>query len=139
MYQVNTTKIEAILRYLEKQMKVLDGWKETEDTFGIRQLALERLLHVSIESVTDVGNLLIDGFIMRDPGSYEDIIDILRDEQVIDREMADQFKALVGCRHAVLKAYTSLTYDWVEENMFRFKAVISSFPEAVRAYLKKEL
>ena len=31
----------------------------------------------------DVGNLMIDGFIMRDPGSYEDIIDILIDEKVI--------------------------------------------------------
>ncbi|GAA3319942.1 hypothetical protein GCM10020331_028930 [Ectobacillus funiculus] len=29
----------------------------------------------------DVGNAIIDGFIMRDPGSYEDIIDILVDEK----------------------------------------------------------
>ena len=31
---------------------------------------------------------MIDGFIMRDPGSYEDIIDIMEDERVITTEMA---------------------------------------------------
>ena len=35
-----------------------------------------------MESMMDVGNLMIDGFIMRDPGSYEDIIDILVDEKL---------------------------------------------------------
>lgn len=29
---------------------------------------------------------MIDGFIMRDPGSYEDIIDILVDERVIPKD-----------------------------------------------------
>ena len=47
------------------------------------QLALERMVQISIDSVLDVGNAMIDGFIMRDPGSYEDIIDILLDEKVI--------------------------------------------------------
>ena len=36
-----------------------------------------------IESIIDVGNTMIDGFIMRDPGGYEDIIDIMEDEKVI--------------------------------------------------------
>ena len=31
---------------------------------------------------------MIDGFIMRDPGGYEDIIDIMEDEKVITKEMS---------------------------------------------------
>ncbi len=57
--------------------------------------ALERIAHVIIESIIDVGNSMIDGFIMRDPGSYEDIIDIMEDEKVITAEMADPLKHVI--------------------------------------------
>ena len=39
---------------------------------------------------------MIDGFIMRDPGSYDDIIDIMEDEKVISSEMADPLKKVIG-------------------------------------------
>ncbi|MCG6197821.1 DUF86 domain-containing protein, partial [Anoxybacillus sp. LAT_38] len=54
----------------------------------VAEAAMERALHLSIEAVIDVGNALIDGFIMRDPGSYSDIVEILRDERVISDEQA---------------------------------------------------
>ena len=38
---------------------------------------------------------MIDGFIMRDPGSYEDIIDIMEDEKVITSEMSDPLKRVI--------------------------------------------
>ena len=46
----------------------------------------------------DVGNSMIDGFIMRDPGSYDDIIDILEDEKVITTEMSESYKRVVPLR-----------------------------------------
>ena len=51
----------------------------------IEKKALERIVHLLIENVLDVGNAMIDGFIMRDPGSYDDIIDILVDEKVVKK------------------------------------------------------
>ena len=60
----------------------------------IFQNCIERITHNTIESFMDVGNLIIDGFIMRDPGSYDDIIDILIDEKVIASEMEKPFKEL---------------------------------------------
>ena len=41
---------------------------------------------------------MIDGFIMRDPGSYDDIIDILEDEKVIQSEQAIPLKAFISLR-----------------------------------------
>ena len=82
MYFVDRIKIEQMLRFLESQLARLEekqDWNQNEFT----QLALERMIQISIDSVLDVGNAMIDGFIMRDPGSYEDIIDILLDEKVI--------------------------------------------------------
>ena len=53
----------------------------------------------------DVGNLIIDGFIMRDPGSYEDIIDIFVDEKVITTDMEAPLKAVVGLRKMLVSEF----------------------------------
>ena len=64
------------------------NWKSGIHTFNTyEKLALERVNYLLIESIIDVGNSMIDGFIMRDPGSYEDIIDILVDEKVMERRI----------------------------------------------------
>ena len=74
---------ELLALYEEKE-----DWKASL----IESLALARLAHVIVESMIDVGNTMIDGFIMRDPGGYEDIIDIMEDEKVITAEMSDPLK-----------------------------------------------
>ena len=51
---------------------------------------------MTIEAILDVGNSMIDGFIMRDPGSYDDIIDIMEDEKVITEEMSTSIKRIIG-------------------------------------------
>lgn len=83
MYFVDRGKIEETLTFMEAKLSAFaeqSQWKT-----AIEQAALERIAHTVIESMLDVGNTMIDGFIMRDPGSYEDIIDILEDEQVIEK------------------------------------------------------
>ena len=36
-----------------------------------------------IESSVDIGNMIIDAFILRDPGNYKDVIDILELEMLL--------------------------------------------------------
>jgi len=80
VYFVDRNKITTNLQYLDKLLAIFEAeenWLQSD----ITKLAVERIGHNVMESMMDVGNLMIDGFIMRDPGSYEDIIDILIDEK----------------------------------------------------------
>lgn len=140
MYQVNTEKIEQHLVYLER---VLANISPVLASGGVKDeltaLALQRALHIALETVADVGNYLIDGFIMRDPGSYEDIVDILLDETVIDAPMADAWKEIVNMRKPLITHYP----DVQDENVFTLlqthSGMLAAFPNRVRDYLKKEL
>lgn len=136
MYFVNREKINETLTHMETMLSRLDQLEG--DAFTI-ELAKQRLAVHLMEGVIDVGNSMIDGFIMRDPGSYEDIVDILLDERVLDAETAEATKALVGLRaHYVREFVTadSARFDaWVERNRPTFEA----FPEQVRRYLEVEL
>lgn len=136
MYFVNREKINETLTHMETMLSRLDQLEG--DAFTI-ELAKQRLAVHLMEGVIDVGNSMIDGFIMRDPGSYEDIVDILLDERVLDAETAEATKALVGLRaHYVREFVTadSARFDlWVD----RDKSTFEAFPEQVRRYLEVEL
>lgn len=81
MYFVDRSKIEKTLGFFEHQLALFDSQTDWQSEIG--ELALQRIGHLLIECILDTGNDMIDGFIMRDPGSYDDIMDILVDEKVV--------------------------------------------------------
>jgi uncharacterized protein YutE (UPF0331/DUF86 family) len=137
MYFVDREKIEEILVYMEKQLDLF----QSRPSWGspVEQLALERISHTIIESILDTGNAMIDGFIMRDPGSYEDIIDILLDEKVITKEMEINLKNLIGFRKMVVQEYTQVEHDEVLKSLKDNMGALQLFPTHVRKYLTNEL
>ncbi|WP_456273471.1 DUF86 domain-containing protein [Bacillus sp. AK031] len=137
MYFVDREKIEEILKYMEKQLHLFqekDSWKT-----DVEMLALERVCHTVIESILDTGNAMIDGFIMRDPGSYEDIIDILLDEKVITKEMEVSLKNVISYRKMVVQEYTQINHEAVAKSMSENIESLRLFPVYVRNYLTNEL
>jgi uncharacterized protein YutE (UPF0331/DUF86 family) len=137
MYFVDRQKIENILRFLEKQLSVYRTYQDWEDVRSM--LALERIVQTSMDSVLDVGNDLIDGFIMRDPGSYEDIVDILLDEKVITESMSLQFKKLLPLRKMLVQDYLDLTHEELSTAFKENYEAFAAYPEAVRQYIQHEL
>ena len=88
MYFVDRSKIEETLKFFDT---LLTEVTQSAYQSTLEKLGLERLAHMLVESIIDVGNMMIDGFIMRDPGSYEDIIDILVDEKVLPEDESDSY------------------------------------------------
>jgi uncharacterized protein YutE (UPF0331/DUF86 family) len=137
MYFVDREKIEEILKYLEKLIHLFLNQKEWSTP--LEKAALERLNHMMIESVLDVGNSMIDGFIMRDPGSYDDIIDILMDEKVISAETGSSLKILIQYRKQLVQSYTDVDHRELQETFSTHLQELANFVPNVRNYLTNEL
>jgi uncharacterized protein YutE (UPF0331/DUF86 family) len=141
MYQVNVSKIEQMLIYLEQTLSVIKPLLEREHDPAnpIEKLALQRALHIALESIADTGNELIDGFIMRDPGSYEDIVEILRDETVIQNKAADALKEIVNVRRDLVIRFIHINDEQVFKLLKSHYLTLLQFPKDIREYLNKEL
>jgi uncharacterized protein YutE (UPF0331/DUF86 family) len=137
MYFVDREKIEATLVFLERQINLLVS-KEVWIT-DIEKAAQERLVHMVIESILDIGNSMIDGFIMRDPGSYEDIIDILVDEKVILDESGQSLKDFIQCRKSLVQLYTEIDHQELYRQFSSNLQALTLFPNNIREYLTNEL
>jgi uncharacterized protein YutE (UPF0331/DUF86 family) len=137
MYFVDRQKIEETLVYLEKLIELFSN--QTDWSTPIQKAALERIVQMMLEAVIDVGNSMIDGFIMRDPGSYEDIIDILMDEKVVTEETGNILKRLVSFRKVLVQMYTRINHDELQTVFAANIESFSIFATMVREYLLNEL
>ncbi len=138
MYFVDRNQINDTLRYMENMLELYKkGNQWTEDE--VRSLALERIAHVIIESIIDVGNSMIDGFIMRDPGSYEDIIDIMEDERVITPEVAKPLKRVIDLRKMIVREFITVDSKMIHDILDETMGELVEFPTNVRYYLENEL
>ncbi|AIQ46391.1 hypothetical protein R70723_11275 [Paenibacillus sp. FSL R7-0273] len=140
MYYVNRKQIENILDQIPAIGAGLHSAADSWDGGIINGLVQERCLHLAIEVVTDVGSCLIDGFIMRDAGSYEDIISIINDEKVLgDSGIYDTLIGLVALRKPLVQDY----YNWDRSRLHPLAAVLPDtldrFALEVRRYLDQEL
>jgi uncharacterized protein YutE (UPF0331/DUF86 family) len=138
VYFVDRSKIDKILIHMSKLSRTFQNISLSNYN-QVELLALERAAHITIETILDVGNTMIDGFIMRDPGSYEDIIDILEDEKVVNKEEALGLKEVIRLRKILIQEYTDVNHTLVLDCFTKNLEFIVRFPEAIRTYLENEL
>lgn len=139
MYYVNQEQIE---RRLEAIPEIAEGLRTAAQSWDgglVLGMMQERALHLAIEVVTDVGSYLIDGFIMRDASSYEDIMDIVHEEKVFPQDVHAVLLELVRLRKPLVQEY----YDWDRHSLHPLTAklpdALERFAAHVREYLKNEL
>ncbi|MGG3799232.1 DUF86 domain-containing protein [Metabacillus fastidiosus] len=137
MYFVDVEKIEARLDYLDDHVKLFSQHERWDSFFALK--ALERLCQMMIETILDVGNAMIDGFIMRDPGSYEDIIDILLDEQVIQQKDSDGLKEMIHFRKSLVQEYLNVEHRKLISVFTLNLPILQHFSNNIRTYINNEL
>ena len=136
MYFVDTAKLNSHLDYFDKNITLTEKIKPNSE---VDQLALERIVQVMIESVLDIGNMMIDGFIMRDPGSYLDIVHILIDEKVIPKEEQEAYESLISIRKDLVQNYDNVHHDVLQHVIKENNDIFSTFTTHVRTYLANEM
>ncbi|MCC4722523.1 DUF86 domain-containing protein [Salinicoccus sp. RF5] len=101
-------------------------------------LALERTCHMLIEAVVDVGNMIIDAFILRDPGSYQDVMDIMENEGVIPSDDNRHFSETFTWRSELTRNYTKLDHEAMKKEFQAHLAAYKDFKGNVFAFFENE-
>ncbi|TCP68273.1 DUF86 domain-containing protein [Baia soyae] len=110
LYKLNLSRIEEQLEMLRVCYSLASGLQvRSQDT--MERFALERMAHLAVECMIDVGNTIIDDFIMRDPGGYLDIVDIMEDEKVIEPSVGSVWKQWILLRDRLVRHYTDVQAD----------------------------
>lgn len=139
MYDVNVESIRNRLACLPELAQALSAVTVSWTGGLMEGLAQERALHLAAEIATDVGHSLIDGFIMRDASSYEDIIEIIAGEGVLTEQVATPLRQLVLLRKSLVQEYDQWPRSELHPLTAELPRVLMGFSDQVQAYLQKEL
>ncbi|MDQ8736295.1 HepT-like ribonuclease domain-containing protein [Paenibacillus sp. LHD-38] len=139
MYYVNREQIAVRLQSITEIASALHMLASNWQATLLEGLAQERALHLAVETVTDVGSFLIDGFILRDASSYEDIIEITGEAGAFPADMQDTLITLVKLRKPLVQEY----YVWERTVLHPLTQTLSTllpaYKQAIEDYLEREL
>lgn len=91
----------------------LNQFKSNQDFIDI----CERNLHIAIEAVIDVGEVIISHMGWRTPRSYRDVIDILWENNIINRLKHDILIDLIKVRNILVHNYVYLPPEKLYETI----------------------
>lgn len=98
----------------------------TEEIDTDNTLALERVCEMLIEASVDVGNMIIDAFVLRDPGNYLDVMDIMKTEGVVSEDDFKKFEETFKFRNDLVRKYENVNH---EEMRKVFKDNLSAYQD----------
>jgi uncharacterized protein YutE (UPF0331/DUF86 family) len=110
---------------LEGYLAELRSFKGISREDFIREPALhhlaERYLHLACESVLDIAHHVIADQRYRQAQSYKEAMDVLREETLIDRDLADRLKGWMGFRNVLVHLYLAIdhgrTHDAIRDDL----------------------
>ncbi|MGV3243507.1 DUF86 domain-containing protein [Staphylococcus sp. 11261D007BR] len=131
MYFVNKDQLSKKLTYLQQL---------TEDYARVKEnhYAFERVAQMLIESSVDIGNMIIDAFILRDPGNYKDVIDILALEGAISEETQHKVNETVEVRRQFVHLYDTLDSEALKPLFDQAIPFYKQFVQEVVQFLETE-
>jgi uncharacterized protein YutE (UPF0331/DUF86 family) len=105
----------AILKKIQKYAR--DEFVSDPEHYG----SAERFLHMSIESLTDIGNHIIAEDGLGVINWYSDIPKILFEKSIINSELRDKWIKMIGFRNTLVHEYVdvdlNIVYDVLHEGL----------------------
>ena len=133
-------RAEAIRERLRKLEEVISGLESigSRPASDLRdEWATERGLQLAAEILFDVGNHILTARFGVSAKDYEDVLEQLRAQGVIDGALRERFRGLGGFRNILVHDYLRLDPAKVAEGVASAPADFSAFARAVADWLER--
>ena len=134
-------KISRKLKFMKRYVNFLKSHRvisaeELEENYELRS-AIERNLELALESMLDIGEILISEKGFEKPEDYKSVMLILGKEGVLPKVFAEKLVPAVGVRNILVHMYTEVDVkkicEFLQENLGDF----DEFAKHIANYLKK--
>jgi uncharacterized protein YutE (UPF0331/DUF86 family) len=100
---------------------------------------VQHYLLLAVETVLDLGSHVISSEGYEPPGSYADIFRVLRDEGLLDEELAERLMAMARFRNLLVHAYADVDEDRVLRILHTSLSDLDQFVRILRQRFRSEL
>lgn len=130
---VDQNTLVSRLSALEEYCAKLETFREYNldeflDDGDIHHLA-ERYLHLACECMIDIGQHIISDLGFRTPSNYQDVMEVLREEGVLDDALSVRLRQWMGFRNILVHLYLVIDHEK------SYQAITEDLDE-IRAFLR---
>lgn len=134
-------KISRKLRFMKRYVDFLKSHRaisaeELEENYELRS-AIERNLELALESMLDIGEIIISEKGFEKPEDYKSVMLILGREGVLPKVFAEKLVPAVGVRNILVHMYTEVDVKKICEFLRGNLGDFDEFAKHVANYLKK--
>ncbi|MGQ9591596.1 MAG: type VII toxin-antitoxin system HepT family RNase toxin [Planctomycetota bacterium] len=134
-----STRLAALETYLrEIRSLAKHDREEFAATPALHHLA-ERYLHLACEYVLDTAHHVIAEMGYRQPESYRDAMDVLRENGHLDEPLAERLKAWVGLRNVLVRFYLTVDHGRVHDAMRNDLGGLTAFAQRMAPLLGSDV
>ena len=134
-------EIHSKLEDLRKYADLLKGYREKDkDQLGsdlTLRGAVERYLHVAIECVLEIGEMIISRESWRKPETYREVIETLGENDVLPSQFAEKFSKVAGLRNILVHRYADVDLDELYHHLQEDIEDFDEFARHVARYLSE--
>ena len=138
---VNKERILKLLENLQdalKKLKILQKYTLEDFLKSFEHYwAAERGLETAAQSVLDIGSHILAGHVGKTPESYESIISMLKENNIISSELSNGMKNLGKFRNVLVHGYVSIDHKKVFESLQGDLGAFEKFTVEISAWLKQ--
>ena len=131
-------KIRSMKKYVDFLRSCKSVTKENLEEDYILMSAIERNLHLAIESALDIGEVIISAEGFEKPEDYRSVILILGRHNVIPRDFAARFAEAAKFRNILVHMYAEVDVEMVYEILQNNLGDFDEFAKYIARYLEKE-
>ena len=132
------TKIGNLKRYVEYLHSHSSLTKSDLKKNYTLQSAIERNLQLAIETLFDIGEILISDLQLKKPESYREIILILGEAKIFPKSFVNRIAPIAGFRNILIHKYSEIDLDLLLSHLQDDLSDFDEFSHHVATYLKKK-
>lgn len=110
--------------------KVLSDWRIYD--------LIDRKLHLSLETVLILGEMIISEFDFQKPDTYADIPKILFENKVISQKLKEELIDLARFRNVLVHGYLYLDHKKVYQHLQKDPKIIKKFIKAIKKFVSSK-
>lgn len=131
------TKLRNMKKYVDFLKSYKDISKEKLNGDYMLRSAIERNFQLALESVLDIGEIIISMKDLEKPEDYKDIIEVLGKENILPKDFAKEFAPAAGFRNILVHKYTDVDIDVLYEHLTKDLKDFDFFAECIAKFIKK--
>src|SRR5699024_8323325 len=99
---------------------------------------LERVCEILVEASVEVGQMNIDAFVLRDPGNYIDVMDIMKIKGVVSEDDRKKYEDTFNFRNDLVRNYENVIHEEMRKVFKENLSAYQNFNDYVLHFFKTD-